>query len=125
MPFLLGRGQLGLDPVSPLPQSVDSTTSSELLLFQQCIRDLPGNDDPTSNPSHGTTAPIPDQRSHSDHARKDNSLSVPTEGGYPAPPQGAALAAQRSRITQLMGEEAVGHRGPPVRGERPQPPEQL
>ncbi|WP_329460832.1 hypothetical protein [Streptomyces sp. NBC_01497] len=35
LPFLLGRGQLGLDPIGLLPQPVDTTTSNELVLFQQ------------------------------------------------------------------------------------------
>ncbi|UQA98167.1 hypothetical protein K9S39_06240 [Streptomyces halobius] len=35
LPVLLGQGQLGLDPVSLLPQLVHPTASGELALFQQ------------------------------------------------------------------------------------------
>ncbi|SHN37854.1 hypothetical protein SAMN05216499_1571, partial [Actinacidiphila paucisporea] len=35
LPFQLSRSQLGLDPISFLPQPVDTTASSELVLFQQ------------------------------------------------------------------------------------------
>ncbi|WDV52641.1 hypothetical protein PV963_20815 [Streptomyces coeruleorubidus] len=35
LPFLLGRGQLGLDAIGFLTQPLDTTTSSELVLFQQ------------------------------------------------------------------------------------------
>jgi hypothetical protein len=35
LPFLLGRGEFGLDAVGFLPQPVDSTASGELVLFQQ------------------------------------------------------------------------------------------
>jgi transposase len=114
LPFLLGRGQFGLDAIGFLTQPVDSTRAASSCCSSSPttdgIRNLPGSDDTTRHHSRRITVLMPDQRKRHPQIRNNNSHQAAAaravRGGHdrPGPDGGAASAAQRAAAAGHVGE---------------------